>query len=139
MASDRLWLVDKSALAWLAASPDAEAWFDRVNRGLVRVATLTALEVGFSAQSLEDWDMTLRQPPFALMPLEYVTPAAEARALEVQRSLAAHGHHRAPSVADLMVAAVAELGRLVVLHVDKDFDLIAQVTGQPVERLALPE
>ena len=32
----------------------------------------------------------------------------------------------------------AARARLTVLHVDKDFDLIASITGQPVERLALP-
>jgi predicted nucleic acid-binding protein len=35
-----------------------------------------------------------------------------------------------------VVAATAEISGLVVLHHDKDFDLIAAVTGQPVERLA---
>lgn len=61
----------------------------------------------------------------------------EDRALEVQAALADAGHHRAPSVADLLVAAVAELSGLTVLHLDKDFELIADVTGQPVERLRL--
>ena len=31
----------------------------------------------------------------------------------------------------------AELSQLTVLHVDKDFELIAELTGQPVERLSL--
>ena len=43
--------------------------------------------------------------------------------------------HRAPSVPDLLIAATAELAELTLLHVDKDFDLIADVTGQPIERL----
>ena len=43
-----------------------------------------------------------------------------------------------PTVPDLLIAAVAELAGLIVLHFDKDFDLIARVTGQPVERLRLP-
>ncbi len=34
-----------------------------------------------------------------------------------------------------MIAAVTEQARLVVLHVDKDFELIADITGQPIERL----
>lgn len=38
-------------------------------------------------------------------------------------------------VADLLIAATAELTRRTVLHLDKDFDLIAEVTRQPVERL----
>ena len=37
---------------------------------------------------------------------------------------------------DLIVAAAAELGGLTVLHLYKDFDVLAEVTGQPVERLS---
>ncbi len=51
--------------------------------------------------------------------------------------LAARGRHRGPSVPDLIIAAVAEHARLTVLHVDRDFELIAEVTGQPVARLAV--
>jgi predicted nucleic acid-binding protein len=40
-----------------------------------------------------------------------------------------------PSIRNLLIAATAELNRLAVLHVDKDFDLIAELTGQRVERL----
>ena len=35
----------------------------------------------------------------------------------------------------MMIAATAELAGLTVLHLDKDFEVIADVTGQPVERL----
>ena len=49
--------------------------------------------------------------------------------------LADRGQHRAPSIPDLIIAATAELAGLTVLHLDKDFDLIAAVTGQPIERL----
>jgi len=35
----------------------------------------------------------------------------------------------------LITAATAELAGLAVLHLDKDFDVIADLTGQPVERL----
>jgi predicted nucleic acid-binding protein len=72
------------------------------------------------------------------MPVEHFTPAIEARALEVQGILAERGQHRAPSIPDLLIAAVAELAQLIVLHVDKDFELIAELTGQPVERLSQP-
>jgi len=36
---------------------------------------------------------------------------------------------------DLIIAATAELAGLTVRHLAKDFDLIAEVTGQPMERL----
>ena len=41
----------------------------------------------------------------------------------------------APSIPDLIIAATAELTGLTVLHFDKDFDIIAGITGQPLERL----
>jgi hypothetical protein len=69
------------------------------------------------------------------MPVEYLTPRIEDRALELQLMLAGRGQHRAPSIPDLLIAATAELAELTVLHVDKDFELIADITGQPVERL----
>jgi len=69
------------------------------------------------------------------MPVEYMTPATEDRAVEVLTLLADRGQHRAPSVPDLIIAATAELAGLTVLHLDKDFDVIADVTGQSVERL----
>jgi predicted nucleic acid-binding protein len=69
------------------------------------------------------------------MTIEHITPAIEDRAVEIQMLLADRGQHRAPSIADLLIAATAELARLTVLHVDKDFALIAAITGQPIERL----
>jgi predicted nucleic acid-binding protein len=130
------WLIDKSALVRLDRSRDAEAWAERIRRRLVRITTMTRLEVGFSARSADDLREGKQQPPVALMPVEYLTPAIEERAEEVQGLLAERGHHRAVSVPDLLIAATAELADLTVLHVDRDFDLIADVTAQPTERLA---
>jgi len=129
------WLIDKSALVRLAASVDAAEWAARIERGLVRIATVTRLEVGYSARSGPDLRAGLRRPPMSSMPVEYLTPAIEDRAVEVQALLADEGRHRGPSVPDLIIAAVAELAGLTVLHLDKDFDVIAEATGQPVERL----
>jgi predicted nucleic acid-binding protein len=128
------WLIDKSALVRLGASPDLDEWASRIERGLVHISTVTRLEVGFSARGGADARAAFRSPPVAQMPVEYLTPAIEDRAVEVQLQLADQGRHRAPSIPDLLVAAAAELAGLTVLHV-KDFDLIATVTGQPVQRL----
>ncbi len=130
------WLVDKSALVRLGDSPDADLWAGRIERGLVRITTVTRLEVGCSARSGQDARLLLTRPPLSAMPVEYLTPAIEDRALEVQLLLAGQGQHRAPSIPDLLIAAAAELAGLTVLHADKDFDLVAGVTGQPVERLS---
>ena len=127
------WLADKSALGRIGTSPDADGWAERIDRGLVRIATVTRLELGYSTRSAAGLRTMLET--IAPMPVQYLTPAMEDRAVEVQLRLADRGHHRAPSVPDLLVAAAAELGGLTILHVDKDFDLIAEVTDQPVERL----
>jgi predicted nucleic acid-binding protein len=133
------WLIDKSALARLAASPDSQEWARRIERGLVRITTVTRLEVGYSARSGQAWRDELGRPPLASMPVEYLTPAIEDRAVELLTLLADRGQHRAPSIPDLIIAATAELAGLVVLHCDKDFDLIARLTGQSTERLRLDE
>lgn len=129
------WLIDKSALARLGASIDASIWAERIQRGMVRIATVTLLEVGYSARDATDLDAGLRGPPLSSMPTEYATPIAEDRAVDVLTLLADRGQHRAPSVPDLIVAAIAESAGLVVVHNDKDFELIADITGQPVQRL----
>jgi predicted nucleic acid-binding protein len=129
------WLIDKSALVRLAVSPDAAQWAGRIERGLVRITAVTRLEVGYSARTGTELRTGLRQPPLASMPAEYLTPAIEDRALAVLSLLADRGQHRAPSIPDLIIAATAELAGLTVLHQDEDFDIIADVTGQSMERL----
>ena len=129
------WLIDKSALVRLAASPDAAEWAARIERGLVRITTVTRLEVGYSARSGPELRAGFQRAPLSSMPTEYLTPAIEDRAVEILTLLADRGQHRAPSVPDLIIAATAELAGLTVLHLDKDFDLIAEITGQPVEHL----
>jgi len=129
------WLIDKSALVRLGASADAAVWAERIQRGLVRITTVTLLEIGYSARDASDLDAGLHGPPVGSMPIEYATPIAEDRAVHVLTLLAGRGHHRAPSVPDLIIAATAETGGLVVLHDDKHFELIAEITGQPVQLL----
>lgn len=129
------WLIDKSAFVRLGSAADAEAWAERISRGLVRIASVTRLEIGYSARSGQSLRGEAARPPLSLLTIEHTTPPMESRAVEVQTMLADRGHHRAPSVPDLLVAAVAEVAGLTVLHDDNDFDLIAELTGQSVERL----
>ena len=129
------WLVDKSAITRLHIATNAPEWAIRIERGLVRICTVTRLEIGFSARSAPEHRRLSADPPVASMPIEYLTPRIEDRAVEIQAALAERGQHRAPAIPDLLVAATAELAELTVLHVDKDYELIAQLTGQPLERL----
>jgi predicted nucleic acid-binding protein len=69
-----VWLIDKSALVRLASSPEAGHWLDRCEKALVRVATPTLLEIGFSAKSEADWHKLVEGPPVIWLPHEYVTP-----------------------------------------------------------------
>jgi predicted nucleic acid-binding protein len=59
--------------------------------------------------------------------------------VEVLTLLADRGQHRALSIPDLIIAATAELTGLTILHLDKDFEVIARVTGQSVERLSIEQ
>nr|WP_208027134.1 PIN domain nuclease [Rhabdothermincola sediminis] len=129
------WLIDKSAIVRLHLASNAGEWANRIERGLVRISTVTRLEVGYSARSASDHRSLLGAPPIASMPVEYLTPRIEDRAVEVQAVLAERGQHRAPSVPDLLIAATAEFADLTVLHADEDFELIAGITGQRAERL----
>jgi predicted nucleic acid-binding protein len=129
------WLVDKSALVRLGQTAEAVMWAERIGRGLVRVSTVTLLEVAYSARNAFDLRQGLREPPIGSMPVEYATPASEDRAVQVLALLADRGHHRAPSIPDLLVSAIAEAAGLVVLHDDKDYELIGEITGQEMQRL----
>ena len=130
------WLIDKSALVRLAAHPDEPVWSSRVDQGLVHICAVTVLEAGYSARRGADHARLLGSTPIARMIVEWDLPAqVTRRAYEVQGLLAAGGQHRAPSIADLLLAATAEAVGLTVLHCDKDFELIAEVTGQALCRL----
>ena len=135
--SDETWLIDKSALIRIPESPDVAQWNNRIERGLVHITNVTRLEIGYSARSGSSARRDFRESPLAAMPVQYLTATIEDRALEVQMLLADIGKHRAPSIPDLLIAATAELVGLTVLHFDKDFDVISELTGQPTHRLTL--
>ena len=134
VVTDR-WLIDKSAYVRLDESPDFELWLSRINRGLVYASSVTLLEFGWSAKSGKHWHLLVEEPPAVNLLIEYLTPAMEDRAVELQGLLADRGHHQAPSIPDLLIAAMAEVTGMTVLHVDKDFELVANFTGEPLERL----
>jgi hypothetical protein len=133
--TEQRWLIDKSALVRLAHCGDPDLWSNRIERGLVHISNVTRLEIGYSAQSGDVARREFGESPLAAMPVEYLTPTIEDRALEVQILLADRGQHRGPSIPDLIVAATAELSGLTILHVDKDFETITAITGQPTTRL----
>ncbi len=104
------------------------------------MATVTLLEAGFSPRTAGEMLSGSQRALFSVMPVEYLTPRTEDRAVEVRVLLAERGQHRAAAIPDLLIAALAELSGLRELHLDQDFDRVAAVTGQPVESLrTVPE
>jgi predicted nucleic acid-binding protein len=133
----KTWLIDTSAINRLAESPHSKVWIERIEKGLVHISSITRLEIGYSARSSKDLEDSFSTPPLSMMPIQGLTPSIEEFAWQTLRQLAKNGHHRAPSIPDLLISATAKLTGMTVLHNDKDFDLIAKVTGQPVEKLKL--
>jgi predicted nucleic acid-binding protein len=66
-------------------------------------------------------------------PFVEITQLTLGRAVAVQDVLADRSQQGGAKIADLLIAAAAEAAGLVVLHYDHDFDLIADITGQPTE------
>ena len=130
MAVTPVYLVDKSALARLSYPAVSDRVGPLLLDGLVATCPIIDLEVLYSARSLTDYENILAERramtsyPFD----ERVTQ----RAIDVQHELARRGQHRLP-LPDLLIAAVAEVNSLAVMHYDADYDRIAEVTRQAVE------
>jgi predicted nucleic acid-binding protein len=126
------YLADKSALARLD-HPEVAAWLEpRILDGEVARCSIIDMELLFSARSHSDF-VAIHADRVAGFPLVDTTQADFERATSVMEKLARTGKHRAASIPDLLIAAVAERAGLVVVHHDSDFDLIAEVTGQPMQ------
>jgi predicted nucleic acid-binding protein len=96
----------------------------------LRYSAITGLELRHSANNAKEWDAFVNV--LAAFTGERPTSDDFDRADNVQRTLAAAAlKGRKP--ADLIIAAQAERLRLVILHYDLDFELIASVTGQAHE------
>ena len=131
-------LADKSALEWARRDARArEAFLGLRTAHVIAACHMTALEICYSARNQADLESLLvGQRALEWLP---ISEAVMDRALEVQRLLAArsgNGHRR--PIPDLIIAAAAEQHGAEVLHVDSDYDLIAEVTGQPMRRLFDP-
>lgn len=129
------WLIDKSALVRLGVARHSALWASRIDQGQVHLSSITRLELGYSARSGRELVDSFASLPLSKMRVHLLSPAIEERAWEVLNELALRGQHRAPSIPDLLLAASAEILNLTLLHLDKDFELIGQITRQPLERL----
>lgn len=129
------YLADKSALAHMTKPPVAKRLAPLIGDGEVATCGIVELEVLFSARSEKDLVETRARRAIAYPRVE-MSEADFVRAEDVMSELARRGKHRSASLPDLLVAAAAERAGLTVVHYDADYDLIASVTGQPVEWVA---
>lgn len=126
-----LYLADTSAIARVG-QPVVRSELERLGRlGLLATCVTVDLEVLYSARDPAEYAATneARRIGFTDLPLH---PAIGRRARAVQAELATRSHHRSAGVADLLTAAIAEHHDATVAHYDRDFERIAEVTGQPV-------
>ena len=98
------------------------------------VCTPVRLELLFSARGGRDYERFSRD--LGRFPHLDLDERTERAALRTQAALAVQGHHRGPRPIDLLIAAIAEVHGVTLLHYDRHFDLIARVTGQPAEWVA---
>lgn len=130
-------LADTSA--WTASARDAAlrtAFDGAVEAREVATCDPVAFELLHGARSASEFSTTrtglaqLRQCP--------VGPRQWHRALDVYEMLALQGglHHRRVKHFDLLIAAAAEWAEVTLLHYDADFDVIAEITGQPTRWIA---
>ena len=120
-------LIDTSVLKRLSFPSVRNVVEPLVDAGRVARATISDLEVGYSACNGREWDELLDALDI-FVPIE-TTVDHVTRAKQVQRLLAARSQ-RGRKIPDLLIAAAGEARGLTVLHYDQDFDLIAGVTGQ---------
>lgn len=119
------YLIDKSAYTRIRIPSVREVVEPLLLDDRVAVSPMVTLELLYSAKSTEDYDRLsalLGELPSATM-----NAATWSVALDLQRRLSRRGQHRI-AIPDLLIAAAAIQYDLVVLHYDKDFDLIAAVS-----------
>jgi predicted nucleic acid-binding protein len=120
------YLADTSAVWRLLRRQLADPWPRYVAQGLVAITPPVEAELMASVRADRDYE-----PFFAMLGRTFswcpVLDDPWRRVIAVQRDLIAIGHHRGPSVIDILIALTAQEHGLTLLHADRDFDSIAKV------------
>jgi len=130
-------LADTSALARLRHPQVQAVLGPLIEAGLVATCGVIEFELGWATRSAAQWDQVRADRDAGY---EWLATHDEdwRRALDVQGALWRAGQMRAVGWPDLLVAAVAERERVTVVHYDGDYDLIAKITGQPMQWVVPP-
>lgn len=120
------YLADTSAVIRLMTGQAHADWQALLEAGRVGICPPVEAEMAVTARTWADFQQleTNLRAAFAWHP---VPDSAWSFVSKTQRELVRIGHHRGPSLADLLVAATAVEYRLSVLHRDNDFETIAKV------------
>lgn len=129
------WILDKSAAA-RGAQPAVAAQLAEL-AGSLFLCPVGELEQLYSARSARDYD-ALESDLREAFQIVTAPPDVFERALDLQRDLAHHQGmwHRMP-IPDLLIACTALHHGLGVVHVDRDFERIAEIRPLVVRRLKL--
>jgi len=101
---------------------------DLVIAGRVATCAVIDLEILYSARSTSAFHEIRRE--LSMIPKAPINQNVCERAMEIQYALSKKSMHRSVTLPDLLIAACAEMAGLVVLHYDKDFDVISEITKQ---------
>jgi predicted nucleic acid-binding protein len=116
---------------WARSGKPGLEWFaPAVEDGRIAVCDQVAMELLWSARHLGDFRAT--EAGLLACPWFKVEARDWDEARRVFGELAVRGplHHRQVKVPDLIIAAVAARAGLTLVHYDRDYDVIASVTGQ---------
>jgi predicted nucleic acid-binding protein len=132
MAAVATFLADTSAFARLHHQAVAAVLAPLIELGVVATCAVIEFELCWATRTSAEFDQVRADRDVGY---EWLATHDEdwRRALDVQASLWRSGRMRAVGLPDLLIAAVAERERITVLHYDCDYDLIAQITGQPMQ------
>lgn len=131
MAAVATHLADTSALGRLRHPAVAAVLAPLMDAGVVVTCGAIEFELGWATRGSAEFDQ-LRIDRDTGYEWLAIHDEDWRRALDVQAALWRSGRIRAVGFPGLLVAAVAERERVTVLHYDGDYDLIAEVTSQPV-------
>ncbi|MGO8961534.1 MAG: PIN domain nuclease [Streptosporangiaceae bacterium] len=131
MAAVASHLADTSALARLHRPPIAAVLGPLIEAGLVATCGVIEFELGWATRTSAELGRVRADRDEGY---EWLATHDEDwhRVLEVQAVLWRGGRVRAVGFPDLLIAAVAEREQVTLLHYDGDYDLIAEVTKQPM-------
>ena len=101
---------------------------DLVIAGRVATCAVIDLEILYSARSASAFHEIRRE--LSMIPKALINQDVCERAMEIQYALSKKSMHRSVTLPDLLIAACAEMAGLIVLHYDKDFDVISEITKQ---------